>query len=38
MQEPKWQRIQFMPGHGIGENGERVTGCKEHIALSRKAG
>ena len=37
MQEPKWQRIQFMPGHGIGENGERVTGCKEHIALSRKA-
>ena len=37
MQEPKWQRIQFMPGHGIGENGQRVTGCKEHIALSRKA-
>ena len=37
MQEPKWQRIQFMPGHGVGPNGRRVTGCKEHIALSRKA-
>ena len=37
MQEPKWQRIRFMPGHGIGLNGQRVTGCKEHIALSRQA-
>ena len=37
MQEPKWQRIQFMPGHGLGENGQRITGCPAHIALSRRA-
>lgn len=33
---PKWQRINYMPGTGIGENGQRITGCAEHIALSRK--
>ena len=37
LNEQKWQRIQYMPGFGIGENGQRVTGCKEHIELSRKA-
>ena len=34
---PKWQRINYMPGTGIGPDGSRVTGCAEHIALSRKA-
>ena len=33
----KWQRIQYMPGTGIGPDGSRVTGCREHIALSREA-
>ena len=37
MQEPKWQRIQVMPGHGLGENGQRITGCPAHIMLSRRA-
>lgn len=32
----KWQRIMFMPGTGTAEDGSRVTGCREHIALSRK--
>nr|MBQ8253844.1 glycoside hydrolase family 3 C-terminal domain-containing protein [Lachnospiraceae bacterium] len=33
----KWVRAKFLPSLGLGENGQRVTGCKEHIALSRKA-
>lgn len=33
----KWQRVEFMPGTGLGADGMRVTGCKEHIALSRAA-
>lgn len=33
----KWQRSFYHPGIGLGEEGRRVTGCKEHIALSRKA-
>lgn len=33
----KWTRAKFLPPIGLGENGQRVTGCKEHIALSRKA-
>ncbi len=33
----KWTRAMYQPGFGLGENGQRVTGCKEHIALSRKA-
>ena len=37
MQGPKWQRIQYMPGFGCGEDGQRITGCTQHIALSRKA-
>ena len=33
----KWQRLQYMPGTGIGPDGSRVTGCQAHIDLSRKA-
>lgn len=33
----KWQRIMFQPGIGLGENGARVTACKEHRELSKKA-
>ena len=35
--EAKWQRIQFMPGTPLGEDGRRVTGSAAHIALSRRA-
>lgn len=27
----------YQPAIGLGENGQRVTGCREHIELSRKA-
>ncbi len=33
----KWVRANYQPAIGLGENGTRVTGCKEHIALSRCA-
>ena len=33
----KWQRILFQPALPAGAEGNYVTGCKEHIALSRKA-
>ena len=33
----KWVRANYQPAIGLGENGQRVTGCKEHIALSRRA-
>ena len=33
----KWVRAKFLPPIGLGENGQRVTGSKEHIALSRRA-
>ncbi len=33
----KWMRAFFQPPIGLGADGERVTGCKEHIALSREA-
>lgn len=33
----KWQRIMFQPGVGIGENGQRVTACAEHVRLSKEA-
>ena len=33
----KWQRSFYQPGIGLGEDARRVTGCKEHIELSRKA-
>ena len=37
MNEAKWQRIRYMPGYGIGEEGQRITGSENHIALSRHA-
>lgn len=33
----KWSRIRFCPNLPLGENGRRVTGCKEHIELSKNA-
>lgn len=33
----KWQRIQYQPVLPTGEDGRRITGCREHIQLSRKA-
>ncbi len=33
----KWVRAKYQPAIGLGVNGQRVTGCKEHIALSRQA-
>lgn len=33
----KWQRMFYQPVLPLGEDGKRVTGCTEHIELSRKA-
>ena len=33
----KWQRILYHPNLPLGENGQRVTACDEHIALSKNA-
>lgn len=33
----KWQRMNFQPCLPLGREGKRVTGCREHIELSRKA-
>lgn len=33
----KWSRIKFTPNLPLGANGERVTGSKAHIELSKKA-
>ncbi|MFG6323630.1 MAG: glycoside hydrolase family 3 C-terminal domain-containing protein [Lachnospiraceae bacterium] len=33
----KWMRVLYQPGIPLGENGERVTACKKHIALSKEA-
>jgi len=33
----KWQRIKFQPNLPLGEHGQRVTACAEHIALSKNA-
>lgn len=33
----KWNRFYYQPCLVLGENGTRVTGCKEHIELSRQA-
>ncbi len=33
----KWQRFRYIPVLPLGKDGRRVTGSKEHIALSRKA-
>ena len=32
----KWARYKYNLTSGIGEDGKRVTGCDEHIALSRR--
>ena len=33
----KWQRSLFQPNLPLGNNGERMTACKEHILLSKEA-
>lgn len=33
----KWQRFQYLPYIPLGSDGRRVTGSREHIALSRRA-
>lgn len=33
----KWQRVMYQPGIGLGEDGTRITACKEHRDLSREA-
>ena len=33
----KWNRFFYQPCLVLGKNGTRVTGCKEHIQLSRQA-
>lgn len=33
----KWARVNYQPPIGLGENGARITGCKEHIEISKEA-
>ena len=33
----KWARSKYQPAIGLGENGARVTGSREHIELSKNA-
>ena len=33
----KWTRAMYQPNLPLGENGEKVTACKRHIALSKEA-
>lgn len=33
----KWTRLYYQPNLPLGDDGQRVTACKEHIALSREA-
>lgn len=33
----KWTRVMYQPNVPLGENGEKVTACKKHIALSKEA-
>lgn len=33
----KWTRVLYQPNIPLGENGEKVTACKRHIALSKEA-
>ena len=33
----KWTRVMYQPNIPLGENGEKVTACKEHITLSKEA-
>ena len=32
----KWARVKYFPCLPLGEDGRRVTACKEHIEISRK--
>lgn len=32
----KWARLLYQPNLPLGEEGKRVTGCKEHITLSKE--
>ena len=34
--EEKWTRYKYSLTTNIGENNKRLTGCKEHVELSRK--
>lgn len=33
----KWTRVMYQPNIPLGENGEKVTASKKHIALSKEA-
>lgn len=33
----KWSRIKYQPCLPLGDNNSKITGCKKHIELSRKA-
>ena len=33
----RWARALYQPGIPLGQDGKRVTGSKEHIALSKEA-
>ena len=33
----RWARINYQPCLPLGDNNSRITGCKRHIELSRKA-
>ncbi|MDE5700134.1 MAG: glycoside hydrolase family 3 C-terminal domain-containing protein [Lachnospiraceae bacterium] len=33
----KWTRVMYQPNIPLGEDGGKVTACKEHIALSKEA-
>lgn len=33
----RWARAKFQPVLPLGKNGQRITGCKEHILLSKEA-
>ena len=33
----KWTRFQYQPVLPLGRGETRLTGCREHIALSRRA-
>ena len=33
----KWLRLQYLPCVGLGEDTRRISGCREHVALSHQA-
>ena len=33
----KWLRLQYLPCVGLGEDARRISGCREHVALSHQA-